>query len=160
MQRDFEGLVFQFPIEFDRIPAWIQRAPGCFDATTVHHFQQGHRLFGIVAVRIMRKVPHGLEAARPIPEQRKCPALAGSRVKHGSQDDFAQLVADRLEEYGHVVRLHGRSIPLPIEHQAILGLQLAVVQRRRFVRGRFTVLKDGRALLNVDNREDQIRRQQ
>ena len=81
-------------------------------------------------------------------------------MEDAAQDEFAQFVADGFEEDRAAIRRGRRPVPLPVEHQPVFGFQHAVVDRRRAIGRRLGILQHAHALLDVDNREDQVRPQQ
>jgi hypothetical protein len=159
VQRDFEFVLFQHFVELARI-AGVDDAPGRFHPVLVHHLQERLGQLQVVAVAVVRDVPYGFQAARPVPEHGQGDPLLPRAVQDAAQDDLAQFVGDRFQEDGRAVRLHRRAVLLPIQHQPVLGFQDPVVQPSRLIRRRLAVLKHGDSLLDVDDGEQQIRRQQ
>jgi len=160
VQGDFELLVVQRAIEVARVPARIEHAPGRLDGAAMHHVQQRRGQLWIVAIRVVRQVPHCGQPPRPVPQERHDKPLLPRRMQDAAQQDLAQFVRHRLEKRRRVVGRQQLSVALPVEHRAILGLQRAVVGHGRPVRGGRLVLQDRHTLLQVDDREQQVRRQQ
>ncbi len=156
MDADFEVVLLQLAVEVTRVAAGIEQQPGGLNLAPPHHLQQDGGFRRVVPIGIVRNEPHPIERPRPIIKHGQQQPLLLGEVEEAAQDKFPQLVAYRLEEDCAVIRRGWRPVPLPVEHQAIFGFQGAFIDQRGAIRRRLAILQDAHALLNVDNREDQV----